>query len=296
MRLKHLRGLQVESPLAAGHAFLSAASGVAVVGDYICVIGDDEHHLALFHRTEIAAGRLLRLLPGDLPRDAKLRKAQKPDFEILLALPAKNGRTGLRLLALGSGSTDRRNQGFEIEIDAMGQLHDMQMINLQNLYADIASRVPEINLEGAVVKGDELLLFNRGNISSPETRILATNLSNLTKASTPEATVKKLLKLPSIDGIPLSVTDACLLEDGTILLSAVAEATDNSYADGTLVGSAVILLDDQFDIVAIERLNPGVKVEGISGRRITVGIDMLCVTDADDPDKPAGLYSALWRI
>lgn len=296
MRLKHLRDLRVESSLAAGHAFLSAASGLAVVGDLVFVIGDDEHHLAMFQKANTAAGKLLRLLPGDLPRDAKLRKAQKPDFEILLALPAINGRAGHRLLALGSGSTDLRNRGLELEIDAMGQLREAQMLDLQRLYAEIALLVPEMNLEGAVVKDDELLLFNRGNISKPETHILATKLSSLTTPNPLGPTVRKLLLLPSVDGVPFGVTDACLLGDGTILLSAVAEATEDSYADGALVGSAAILLDERLEILTIQQFDRSLKVEGISGRRVATGIEMLCVTDADDPDKPAGLYSALWRI
>lgn len=296
MRLKHLRDLRVESPLAAGHHFLSAASGLTVVDDLVFVIGDDEHHLAVFQRADAAAGKLRRLLPGDLPRDAKLRKAQKPDFEILLALPAINGRAGLRLLALGSGSTDQRNRGLELEFDAMGQLREAQMLDLQRLYAEIALLVPEMNLEGAVVKGDELLLFNRGNISNPDTHILATKLSSLTTPNSLGPTQRKQLLLPSVDGVPLGVTDACLLGDGKILLSAVAEATEDSYADGAVVGSAAILLDERLEILTIQQFDPSRKVEGISGRRVAAGIEMLCVTDADDPDKPAGLYSALWRI
>lgn len=296
MRLKHLRDLRVETRLAAGHAFLSAASGLAVVDDLVFVIGDDEHHLAMFQKMDAAAGKLLRLLPGNLPRDAKLRKAQKPDFEILLALPAIIGRAGHRLLALGSGSTDRRNRGLELEINAMGQLHEARMLDLQRLYAEIALLVPEMNLEGAVVKDDELLLFNRGNMRNPETHILATKLSNLTTPNPLGPTLRKQLLLPSVDGVPLSVTDACLLGDGTILLSAVAEATEDSYTDGALVGSAAILLDERLEILTIQQFDPSLKVEGISGRRTAAGIEMLCVTDADDPDKPAGLYSALWRI
>ena len=282
--------------MAAGHHFLSAASGLTVVDDLVFVIGDDEHHLAVFQRADAAAGKLRRLLPGDLPRDAKLRKAQKPDFEILLALPAINGRAGLRLLALGSGSTDQRNRGLELEFDAMGQLREAQMLDLQRLYAEIALLVPEMNLEGAVVKGDELLLFNRGNISNPDTHILATKLSSLTTPNSLGPTLRKQLLLPSVDGVPLGVTDACLLGDGKILLSAVAEATEDSYADGAVVGSAAILLDERLEILTIQQFDPSRKVEGISGRRVAAGIEMLCVTDADDPDKPAGLYSALWRI
>ena len=296
MRLTRLRDLQVDGELAAGHSFLSAASGLAVVGDYICVVGDDEHHLAMFPKAGAEKGRLIRLFPCELSRDAKQRKAQKPDLEILLSLPTATDRRRHRLLALGSGSTEQRRRGALAELDDAGLLCDLQLLDLQGLYATLEALVPELNLEGAVAQGDALLLFNRGNMANPATHILTTPLSAVIDGAAAEVSIAKELQLPSVKGVPLSVTDACLLDDGDILLSTVAEATDNSYADGALAGSALVLLDAQLDVIAIEELQPKLKVEGLSGHCVAGGIELFCVTDADDPAKAAGLYSGLWRI
>jgi hypothetical protein len=95
-----------------------------------------------------------------------------------------------------------------------------------------------------------------------------------------------------IDGVPLTVTDACPLDGGQILLSAVAEVTDDSYADGAILGAAIILLDAKLDVVMVEPLEPICKIEGISARRTATGAELLCVSDADDPDMPSSLFSA----
>jgi len=46
-------------------------------------------------------------------------------------------------------------------------------------------------------------------------------------------------------------------------------------------------------VVAIARLTPTVKVEGILARRTPGGTELLMVTDADDPDAPASLLAAV---
>ena len=296
MLLKHLRDLSVEAPLASGHAFLSAASGLVVIDGHHYVVGDDEHHLAMFPKAGAEKGRLMRLFPGELPRDAKQRKAQKPDLEMLLSLPIATDGRRRRLLTLGSGSTEQRRRGVLAEIDDAGLLCDLQLLDLQGLYAALEALVPELNLEGAVAQGDALLLFNRGNMANPATHILTTPLSAVIDGTAAEVSIAKELQLPSVKGVPLSVTDACLLDDGAILVSTVAEATDNSYADGALAGSALVLLDTQFGVIAIEEMQPKIKVEGLSGHYVAGGIELLCVTDADNPAKAAGLYSGLWRI
>ena len=287
MQLTHIRFLDTAEPLASGNAFLSAASGLVQIGDTLCVVGDDEQHLAVFNQNDDGPGRLIRLLPGDLPRKKKQRKAVKPDFEILFQLPD----SGL-ICAMGSGSTPQRMRGAMIELET----GSVALLDLQQLFAEIASLVTEINLEGAVVRGDRLLLFNRGNMQNPETNIFETALSAITSDESAQVTLVKTIALPIIDGVPLTVTDACSLDDRHILLSAVAEVTDDSYADGDILGAAIIVLNPNLDVVAIEPLKPVCKIEGISARRTATGAELLCVSDADDPAMPSSFYAAILQI
>jgi hypothetical protein len=291
MKLTYIRNLDVTDPLASGHPFLSAASGLVRIGDTLCVVGDDEQHLAVFNQNDNGPGRLLRLLPGDLPRKAKKRKKLKPDFEILFQLPSPDkGGSGL-ICAMGSGSTPQRMRGVIIELDT----GSVTVLDLQPLFAALSPLVAEINLEGAVVRGDRLLLFNRGNMSNPETCIFETALAAVTGNEPFEARLVKTLLLPLVGGAPLTVTDACSLSDGRYLLSAVAEVTDDSYADGDILGASIIMLDADLDVIAIDRLEPTLKIEGISAIRTAMGAELLCVSDADDPDTPSSLYSAILR-
>ena len=283
MQLTHIRYLDVAEPLASGQPFLSAASGLVQIGEILCVVGDDEQHLAVFNQNDEAPGRLIRLLPGDLPRKKKPRKKVKPDFEIVFQLP-----DSALLCAMGSGSTPQRMRGAIIDIDS----GVVTLLDLQPLFGALAPLATEINLEGAVVRGDRLLLFNRGNMQNPETCIFETPLRAVAGDEPAQITLVKTLALPLIDGVPLTVTDACSLDDGHILLSAVAEVTDDSYADGAILGAAIILLEPNLDVVMMEPLEPICKIEGISARRTATGAELLCVSDADDPDMPSSLFSA----
>ena len=287
MQLTHIRYLDTAMPLASGHPFLSAASGLVQIGEILCVVGDDEQHLAVFNQNDDGPGRLIRLLPGDLPRKKKARKAVKPDFEILFQLPDSR-----LICAMGSGSTPQRMRGAIIDLDT----GSVTLLDLQPLFAALAPLVAEINLEGAALRGDRLLLFNRGNMANPETHIFETALAALTDGAAVEVTSVKTLTLPLIEGVPLTVTDACLLNDDGFLLSAVAEVTDDSYADGDILGAAIIVLNVDLEVVAIETLEPTLKIEGITARRTLTGAELLCVSDSDDPDTPSSLYSASLAI
>ncbi len=292
MQLTNIRYLDTVEPLASGNPFLAAASGLVLIGDTLCVVGDDEQYLVVFHQYDDAPGRLIRLLPGDLPRKKKKRKKLKPDFEILFALPAFGEGGDSAICAMGSGSTDQRMRGVLVNL-ASG---DCVVHDLQPLFAALAPLVTEINLEGAVVRGERLLLFNRGNMQNPETCIFETVLSAINGDEAVAVTLVKTIALPFIDGVPLTVTDACSLGDGHILLSAVAEVTDDSYADGAILGAAIVVLDGDLDVIMIEPLEPICKIEGISARRTETGVELLCVSDADDPDMPSSLYSATLRV
>ncbi len=92
LHLKRLRTLRIEHASARGRPlFISAASGLVVVGKWLYVIADDEVHLGVFPATGVAPGTLLRLLPGTLPTAPRKHKARKADFEVLTRLPGFTG-------------------------------------------------------------------------------------------------------------------------------------------------------------------------------------------------------------
>lgn len=275
-----------------GQAHLSAASGLVCALGRAYVIGDDEQHLAVFH-DRTSAGELHRVLAGDLPQAKAARKRRKPDFESLLWLPQEAA-----LLALGSGSRPQREQGIRVRLDADGTPRlPATRFDLAPLYQPLRARLGSLNIEGALVVGDdELILLQRGHAGSASMslhyalRDFQEALAGQRSAVHPRAL--RPFALGSIDGVPLAFTDAAALPDGGWVFTAVAEASDDSYADGACRGAAVGVVAADGSLQSLRRLARPDKVEGIAAQVDAQGLAIVMVTDADDPAQAAWLLGA----
>jgi hypothetical protein len=98
--------------------------------------------------------------------------------------------------------------------------------------------------------------------------------------------------LGQIDGIPWCFTDAAALPDGDMVFTAVAEDTDAAYNDGPCAGAAIGIADDNGHLRCLHRLDRPFKIEGVDAQVDGDVIRLLLVTDADQADIPAGLFSA----
>jgi hypothetical protein len=260
---------------------LSAASALVCQGQSLWVLADDALVLQRYSLSGDWQAELT-LLPSELPAAAKLRKRLKPDFEALLSLP------GERLLALGSGSTERRCRGCLVEAGSV------RVIDLSPLYQALAGHFQDLNIEGAVIYCGQLLLAQRGNGRGRENALvlldLAQALRDLQDGQLSAAALQRIvpLQLPELDGVPLSLTDLGVAPGGALYFTAAAEATDSSYLDGACVGSVLGRLDAQLSLAALSRLTPVAKIEGLTfqadGRP-------LLVADADDPAIAAPLFT-----
>ncbi len=132
-------------------------------------------------------------------------------------------------------------------------------------------------------------------MANPLSHIVEASLARLLDGGPGAVSLCAALALPAVAGVPLTVTDAYRLASGRILLSAVAEATADTYADGALTGAAIIELDADFRVLAVQLLDPPLKVEGIAARTAGDRLHLLCVTDADDPGQPSALYEGVWE-
>jgi len=302
--LTKIRELDLSVPTSAGRtAHLSAASGLVRAGRFLYVVADDELHLGVFHATEAKAGHLIRLFPGELPAPAKERKARKPDLEALALLPAFAGYPHGALLALGSGSKRNRRMGVLLALDAQGEAGDKpQVCDLSGLFSVPEEIFAALNIEGAIVLGDELCLLQRGNKRTTENAVIRFQLSallDLLGAGRPAAPAKSLIPsaicpvvLGEIEGIPLCFTDAAALPNGEFVFAAIAEDTEDNYNDGPCKGAAIGIADRQGRLRCLHRLERPHKIEGIDARVESDVIRLLLVTDADDAAIPASLYSA----
>jgi len=280
-------------------AYLSAASGLVCVQSWMYVVADDEHHLGVFRKDDQAPGDLFRLVDGELPYGKKERKKHKPDFEVLLKLPPLEGCPHGALLAAGSASRENRQTGVIVALERSGALQGgPRKIDLSFIFSPLRDRFSALNIEGALVLGSELLLFQRGNKTDNANAIIRFSLPhfldglNVVQPTLLEPLSAQVFDLGRIHEIPFSFTDAAALPNGHIVFSAVAEDTDDSYNDGTCVGAALGMLDVGGKILWLRPLAHPFKIEGIDVRREGDDLNILMVTDADDVAHAAKLLAA----
>lgn len=269
---------------------LAAASGLVRLGGRSFVVGDDD--LAL-HAYPDDGGPPLRLplRPGGLPADPKARKRVKPDLEALCRWPGG-------LLALGSGSTLARQTGFFVQLSPDMSLGPARELSLAPLYAALAGRVPGLNVEGAAVRGDDLVLVQRGNGAGNRSALIlldraAAEAAVAAGAAWTPALVRDVVFIDfgAIAGVAYTPTDAAPLPDGGLLLSLAAEDSPDTYADGACLGSALACLDRDLAVRWRTALPGDAKIEGVAAEPEGEWLRVHLVADPDDPTARSPLYT-----
>ena len=293
-----LRKLDLEAAPSAGRPrHLAAGSGLVAAGDFLYVVADDELHLGCFRRSNAAPGRLVRLFAGELPRGHAERKAAKPDLEALVRLPEFANHPHGALLAVPSGSIPRRCRGALLRLGADGAvIGDPQSVDFSGLYAALAAQVPALDIEGAVVIDDALVLLHRGSRTYPLSALIELSLTEVHGGIAARSAVSALaprcvrwVDLGAVEGVALSITDGASLPDGRLVVSAVAEQTADSYADGPCLGAAIGVVERDGRVGQLHRLQPTFKIEGVQAWIADGQICLLLVTDADDERSPSCL-------
>jgi hypothetical protein len=270
---------------------LAAASGIALRADSLYVIADDELDLAVYTQQGLRTGSI-SLQSGVLPEDGAERKAHKPDFEALFALPDGS------LLVLGSGSTARRMRGAWICFEH--EASTVHPIDLSGLYAALLREHPELNIEGGAVLHDVVYLCSRGNGSLGDNALIRLSLAQMreTLARSHALSADSVLgtnrvTLGELAGTALSLTDLAVVGD-RLLFAAAAEASPNTYDDGVCAGSVLGTLTVAGQVGVAAAVTPQLKIEGVCARPGGGADSLLLVADADDRAARAPLLAADW--
>lgn len=281
-------------------AHVRAGSSLAWVPGGIAVLQDDANFLAIIDPVA-GAVRSITLPAGEggvrLFDQQRGNKRTKLDLEACVALEHEGAPM---LVAFGSGSTHRREQVLVVR-DLAADRPDARLLYAEGLYALLRSAAGfapgRLNIEGAVVLGDTLRLFSRGNgkIRNRERPVNATcdlPLGELVayclqqgRNPPPSPTNIVTYELGALGEVPLSFTDAAAWKDG-VLFTAAAEASPDAVDDGPVTGSAIGMIDG----AGVARWTPLVEPSGAAytGKveGLVVGQEkgrLHVVVDADDP-------------
>jgi hypothetical protein len=288
-------------------AHVRAGSGLAWVGGELLCVQDDANFVA---RVDPETGRAHPVtLPageGGLRQfdDTRGNKGFKLDLEACTAVP--DGRGGEMLLALGSGSSGRRERILRVG-DAPAAHPYVELREAITFYARLREAREfsgsELNVEGAVWRGGHVLLLNRGNGAAVDGHspvdatcevdwaALLAYLDGPGGNPAPAPQSIRQYDLGTIDGWRLGFTDAAAVGDA-LVYTATAEASPNAVDDGPVAGSALGVIGADGDVrwTELEYATGGRfdgKVEGLA--RGTRPGTMYVVVDRDDPHRPSEL-------
>lgn len=210
-----------------------------------------------------------------------LEKSRKPDFEVAFVGP---GRT---VTILGSGSSPRRRRAAVVDLDT----HAVRIVDHARLFEALEQALGVVpNLEGGVIWRGHLRVLHRG-AGGDKSAVVDVSLAVLDGAE-PQILGLTFVDLGRVHDVPLHFTDAAVWGESIVYL-AVAEDTPNAIDDGPVVGAAVGFLEGNRVIwTPLCELSGEISTRKVEGIAIVPSTGMVyCVTDPDDPDKPAELLT-----
>jgi len=285
----------------------------------LAVVQDDASFLAVLdgvgHPAAAVAVRDVPLPARDGVRlfdEGRGNKAHKLDLEACLVVDSEGGPL---LVAFGSGSTARRDRVVLVDRPSSPEPH-VTVVEAQALYAALRANVElsggELNIEGAALAGNDILLLQRGNgAGTPRGPAVDATarfdrdalLAYLRGASVcPSMHAVVAWDLGNVMGTRLTFTDGAALRGAWTGFLACAEASPDTTRDGPVNGVFIGRLDDRRRIAELAPIDDDHgapltdKAEGLAfaaadddPRRAWL------VIDRDDPSAPAELLELRLR-
>ena len=207
---------------------IGSASGLIHKDNSLLIISDNSGFLYEYKMdsSQLKRHQLLETTAENIP------KKDKSDFEAITQF-------GDEVYIFGSGSTEKRNKMMQFNT----KNETTSTTDLSDLYAVMQSfgeiKPKDFNIEGAIYNGEIWYLFNRGNGKSNKNILFTIEGKNLTNEF---QILSNPFKLPKINGVHTSFTDAVLV-DTKIYFLAAAENTESTYDDGEVFGSIIGRID-----------------------------------------------------
>ncbi|MDB5251911.1 MAG: hypothetical protein JWP27_1080 [Flaviaesturariibacter sp.] len=229
----------------------------------------------------------------------RLAKSDKPDFEsTFFYQPSADRRY---LITVGSFSTPRRNRLGWIDLGTR-RTEKIATVELQ------VPGIEELNIEGAALVGDQLVLSNRANNSHPTNYLvlMPVDASRIIGSAASRLLQIDLPTLRTIAGI--SSVSYCR-ENDLLLFTASTENTTNAYTDGAIGNSYLGLISHASKKLGQARLTPDrflslapflhektpQKIESVVVEKCIDGVLTLHLA-ADNDNGKSTLFKMQWRL
>ena len=256
---------------------IGAASGLVIERENLYVVSD---HSSYLYHYDLNKKQLAKVALVDNAQDI-VSKKEKFDLESVV-------KKDNSLYLFGSGSTQKRDQLFQYDLNTQ----KVSIVDVSVLYQALRHKIglnnDELNIEGVIYDTQRWLFFQRGNGATAQNGVFILNSEYLDSNATIEFIP---FQLPSINGVLASFTDAILVNKDIYFLAAV-EDTTSTYDDGEVLGSFIGCLDlSQQRIKYIQQITNTHKFEGLAFYQQNKDkVEFLLCEDNDSDELSSTIY------
>lgn len=259
---------------------IGAASGLVYEDNQVHIISDNSTY---FYHYNLEQQHLYKTsLSSDNLSEENIYKAAKPDYESITT-------DGVNYYIFGSGSKPNRIKLVEVTRLTNEVLSENELDILYDSMKSFANLSDEdFNIEGVIYDNDLWYFFNRGNGPKGANGIFVVKGNNILNDFQITYTP---IKLPKLNKIQTSFTDAIKVEDKIYFLAA-AEDGKSTYADGEIKGTILGRINtSKLKLEKTLTISNTHKFEGITlYSQEGNNLEFLLCEDPDNDENKSGIY------
>jgi len=247
-------------------ADLPSGSGIEWMDGHYYICSDDS---PVLYKVDAGGTTVDQINIFNWAFDGRIPKVFKPDFEAMV-------NVGCEIWVFGSGSLAPRDVFVKVDLTTKAIRTFSLTIFYDALCRHAAIQKEQLNIEGAAVHGEQLLLLNRGNNC-----IYRFALADFTSCVEQDGVFPNIVvqryNLPFIDGCVAGFSGATVFGDDLIFCASL-EKTKDWINDGEILGSFIGLIhlcENSEEIADCVQL--------MQGNEVFLGkIEGLCVTEKSE--------------
>ena len=269
---------------------LSSGSGLAIADDMIWMVGDDVGYVV---KSTVGDTDFCRIKLYENASEKRMEKPEKHDLEACII--GKIDQEQLLFVFGSGGISPHREMVFALNLENTDKRFKW---STKTLYSAIRNKKGlkenELNIEGAALAGDKLVLFNRGKnfIILMKWNQFVEYLLQEDAHNLPPFNIIDV-ELPVVNDIQIGFSGACAINENELLFTSSREETNDFITDGAIRGSYIgILKLESETTVKLVTLTPFInkngetiidKLEAIEALNISGNkISAIAVADNDD--------------